>query len=37
MIINAFFVTTCDNLMYDFMISMISSIILIKMYESLKL
>ncbi len=34
MIINAFFVTTCDNLMYDFMISMISSIILIKMNEN---
>ena len=32
-IINAFFVTTCDNLMYDFMISMIASIIIIKMYE----
>ena len=33
-IINAFFVTTCDNLMYDFMISMIASIVLIKMYEN---
>ena len=33
MIINAFFVTTCDNLMHDIMISMIASIILIKMYE----
>ena len=33
-IINAFFVTTCDNLMHDFMISMIASIILIKMYEN---
>ena len=32
-IINAFFVTTCDNLMHDIMISMIASIILIKMYE----
>ena len=33
-IINAFFVTTCDNLLHDFMISMIASIVLIKMYEN---
>ena len=32
--INAFFVTTCDNLMHDFMISMLASIVLINMYEN---
>ncbi len=32
-IVNAFFVSTCDNLMHTFMISMISSIIMINMYE----
>lgn len=31
--VNAFFVTTCDNLLHDFMISMITSILIIKMYE----
>ncbi len=32
-IVNAFIVTTCDTLIYDFMISMIASIIIIKMYD----